>query len=182
MANPVAPDNDHLSPFEGLPRIGNYYLLHEQDGIRYVLRKIAFIKQKRFRLKDHQYCMSALTERNAAPKLISNCENGIAIAIRIALEKLRDHYNEANLAADERERCYITILQSRLETGIQVGNFHLHVESLARIADIAATRLSDFINSNAYIRQDDPSTHIKLDDTFQIRFQVFSALTLLLDY
>lgn len=99
--------------------------------------------------------------------LMEDCLLGIEQSIYNILVRLRDVFDKTNANAVERERCYITLCHSKLDTGIKVGNFNLHVEDAARIADFITTRLSTFINSGSYLHLDLP-----LDDSFQVRFQV----------
>jgi len=99
--------------------------------------------------------------------LMEDCLLGIQLSIYHILVRLRDHFNVKNANTLERERCYMTLCHEKLETGIKVGNFNLHVEDPSRIADFITTRLCSFINSGSYLHLDLP-----LDESFQVRFTV----------
>lgn len=126
--NVVAPDNEIDSPFQDVPRLDSYYIMHETPRVQYLVQKVKFMDRKKFSFRDHQFALSARVkpvEGGNQPLLLISCRNGIQQAIHKILIHLRDYYNEKNAEAQERERCFLTICQRNLQTGIICGNFNL---------------------------------------------------------
>jgi hypothetical protein len=231
------------TPFEGMPTSDDgefiifqqakvplrnrddHTIIHDTSTVDYVLKTMEFKKQKKFKLTDFQFCLSAnVKEDNLDPEsleihrdeaetrqtriendemkgkkinapanekeakhdeanlkeeikkpnstnlekpLMEDCLDGIDQSVYKVLEKLRDFYDHENSNDEIRERCYVTVCHKSLDTGIKAGNFNLHKENLADIANLVTTKINNFVNSGSYIR-----LNVPLNDSFSIRFVV----------
>jgi hypothetical protein len=103
--------------------------------------------------------------------LMEDCLAGIDSSIVKVLERMRTYYNVEHADHEIRERCYVTVTHNSLKHGIKAGNFNLHKENLANIADVITTKINNFVNSGSIVR-----LNVPLDDSFSIRFVVSAQL------
>lgn len=47
-----------VNPFEGLPEVDGSYVIHQTERVQYLIRRMLFATQVRFKLKDHQFALS----------------------------------------------------------------------------------------------------------------------------
>jgi hypothetical protein len=120
--------------------------------------------------KDHHNELDNSQAEQLEQPLMEDCLSGIDQSIVNVLTKMRSHYDVQHADDETRERCYITVTHSSLRYGIKAGNFNLHKENLAQIADTVTTKINNFVNSGNTVR-----LNVPLDDSFSVRFVVSAA-------
>lgn len=122
--------------FVGLPVIDGHYVIHETPNVQYLLKNIHWIKQRRFKLDDHQFSLTgrvvAKGKTNesdpfadkAGEPLLVDCLDGLETSIENVLKRLRDYYNVRNVDKEERERTYVFVCHKQLDTAIIVSTYN----------------------------------------------------------